>query len=55
MVRVASLCSQLLHYTPRTEFAALIKEHGTEVRTKKLSCWTQFMAMLFCHLAGPTP
>lgn len=51
MVGVASLFSQLLHHFPRTEFAALVKQHGAEVRTKGFPCWTQFVAMLFCHLA----
>ena len=51
MIRVASLFSQLLHHFPRTEFAALVKEHGAERRAKGFSCWTQFVAMLFCHLA----
>ncbi|CAO0821155.1 hypothetical protein DFAR_2180004 [Desulfarculales bacterium] len=51
MVRAASLFSQLLHHFPRTEFSALIKEHGAEVRTKGLPYWAQFVAMLFCHLA----
>ncbi|CAO0822207.1 hypothetical protein DFAR_2870044 [Desulfarculales bacterium] len=39
-----------MHYFPRTEFSALVKEHGAEVRTKRFSCWAQFVAMLFCHL-----
>ncbi|MFH1060661.1 MAG: DUF4372 domain-containing protein [Pseudomonadota bacterium] len=41
----------MLHHFPRTEFAALVKLHGAEVRTKGFPCWTQFVAMLFCHLA----
>ncbi|CAO0822689.1 hypothetical protein DFAR_3240002 [Desulfarculales bacterium] len=51
MVLVASLFSQLLHHFSRTEFAALDKEHGAAGRTKGFPCWTQFVAMLFCHLA----
>ena len=51
MVRVACLFSQLLHHFPRTEFAALVKEHGAKVMTKRFLCWTQFVTMLFCHLA----
>ncbi|CAO0823360.1 hypothetical protein DFAR_3680005 [Desulfarculales bacterium] len=52
MVRVASLFSQLLHHFPLTEFAALIKEHhSSEIRIKGFPCWTQFVAILFCHLA----
>ncbi|CAO0819656.1 hypothetical protein DFAR_620013 [Desulfarculales bacterium] len=53
MVRVASLFSQLLHHFPRTEFSALVKKHGTAVRTKGFSCWTQFVALLFYHPPGP--
>ncbi|CAO0820282.1 hypothetical protein DFAR_1470027 [Desulfarculales bacterium] len=29
----------------------MVKEHGAAVRTKGFSCWIQFVAMLFCHLA----
>ncbi|CAO0821947.1 hypothetical protein DFAR_2740012 [Desulfarculales bacterium] len=50
MVRIASLFSQLLHHVPRTEFAALVKEHGVVARTKGLPCRTQFVAMVFCRL-----
>ncbi|CAO0824739.1 hypothetical protein DFAR_860002 [Desulfarculales bacterium] len=50
MVRVASLLSQLLHHSPRIELAALVKEHGTTVRTKGFPCWAQFGAMVFCYL-----
>ncbi|CAO0822520.1 hypothetical protein DFAR_3140003 [Desulfarculales bacterium] len=38
MVRGASLFSQLLHYFPRTEFSALVEEHGAEARTKGFPC-----------------
>ena len=51
MVVVASLFNQLLQHFPRTEFATLVKKHGAERRTKGFSCWTQFVAMLFCQLA----
>ncbi|CAO0823795.1 hypothetical protein DFAR_3920003 [Desulfarculales bacterium] len=51
MVRVARLLSQLLHQFPRTEFVALVKEHSAAVRTKGFLCWTQCVAMPFCHLA----
>ncbi|CAO0824018.1 hypothetical protein DFAR_4030002 [Desulfarculales bacterium] len=40
----------MLHHFPRTEFVALVKEHGAEVRTNGFPCWTQFVAMGFCHL-----
>ncbi|CAO0821340.1 hypothetical protein DFAR_2280014 [Desulfarculales bacterium] len=51
MVRVASLFNQLLYHVPPTEFSALVKEHGAEVKTKVLPCWTQLVATLFCRLA----
>jgi hypothetical protein len=51
MVRSASLFSQLLQHLPRLEFAALVKEHGAERGAKGFTCWTQCVAMLFCHLA----
>lgn len=51
MIKVASLFSQLLHHFPRTEFAHLVTKHGAEHRAKGFTCWTQLVAMLFCHLA----
>jgi hypothetical protein len=51
MVQVASLFNQLLKHFPRTEFAALVRKHGAERRAKGFTCWTQFVAMLFCQLS----
>jgi hypothetical protein len=51
MVRNASLFSQLLQHVSRTEFAALVKKHRAERGAKGFTCWTQCVAMLFCHLA----
>ena len=51
MVSTASLFNQLLKHFPRTQFAALVNKHGAERRAKGFSCWTQFVAMLFCQLA----
>lgn len=51
MVNVTSLFSQLLHHFPRTEFAALVKKHHAERYSKGFTCWTQFVAMLFCQVA----
>lgn len=51
MVRTASLFSQLLHQFPRDEFARLVRKHRAEYAAKGFDCWTQFVAMLFCHLA----
>ena len=50
IVLAASLFNQLLQHFPRTEFAALVKKHGAERAAKGFTCWTQFVAMLFCQL-----
>ena len=50
MVRQASLFSQLLRQVPRDEFDRLVCEHRAEKGAKGFTCWTQFVAMLFCHL-----
>lgn len=52
MVRGSSLFSQLLAEFPRTEFARLVRKHGAERGAKGFTCWGQFVAMLFCHVAG---
>jgi hypothetical protein len=45
-----SMFSQLLQLFPRTEFASLVKKHKAERHARGFSCWTQFVAMLFCQL-----
>lgn len=52
MVRTASCFAQALSLIDRYEFARLVKEHGTDRRTKGFSCWDQFVAMLFCQMAA---
>jgi hypothetical protein len=51
MLQAASLFNQLLQHFPRTEFAALAKQHSAERAAKGFTCWTQFVAMMFCQLA----
>jgi len=51
MVQVASLFNQLLKHFPRTEFAKLVAKHKAERDAKGFTCWTQFVAMLFCQLS----
>jgi hypothetical protein len=51
MIKTASLFSQLLQHFPRDHFAAMVKETGASKHAKGFSCWTQFVAMLFCQLA----
>jgi hypothetical protein len=50
MNRVCSIFAQLLQFIPRLEFAAAVQEHQAERHARGFSCWTQLVAMLFCHL-----
>ena len=51
MVKVTSLFSQLLSHFPRADFYRLVATHQAERNAKGFTCWTQFVAMLFCQLA----
>ena len=51
MVRTSSLFSQLLQIFPRTKFSQMVSKHDAEKHAKGFTCRTQFVAMLFCHLA----
>ena len=45
-----SMFSQILKLIPRADFARLVKETKAEHRSKGVSSWSQFVAMLFCQL-----
>ena len=45
-----SMFSQILKLIPRTDFQGLVQQTGAEARSKGLSSWSQFVAMLFCQL-----
>lgn len=45
-----SMFSQILKLIPRIEFERIVRETGAEYRSKGLSSWSQFVAMLFCQL-----
>ena len=42
--------SQILKLISRTDFERFVKETEAEHRSKGLSSWSQFVAMLFCQL-----
>lgn len=44
-----SMFSQVLKLVPRIEFQQIVRQTGAEYRTKGLSSWSQFVAMLFCQ------
>ena len=47
-----SMFSQALKLIPRIEFERIVKETGSEYRSKGLSSWTQFVGMMFCQFGG---
>ena len=52
MERVSSIFRQILKFFPRTVFDAAVSKHEAEKHAKGMTCWCQFIALLFCHLAG---
>lgn len=51
MNKFNSLFGQILQLFPRTQFEIFVKETGSAKAAKGFSCWTQFVAMLFCQLS----
>jgi diacylglycerol kinase len=52
MDRVCSIFSQILRFIPRSVFESAVREHQTEKHAKGMTSWSQFIALLFCHLGG---
>ena len=50
MNKFSSIFEQILQIFSEEEFYKAVKETGTEERTKGFSCWSQFVAMLFCQI-----
>ena len=50
MTASCSMFSQILKLIPRTDFQRMVQQTGAEDRSKGLSSWSQFVAMLFCQL-----
>ena len=50
MKQFSSIFSQLLSIFPRGDFQRAVKKHKAERGCKGLTCWTQFIGMLFCQL-----
>lgn len=52
MVKVGSLFTQVLSLISRKQFDLAVRQHGAERGAKGFSCWSQFVAMMFCQMAG---
>jgi Transposase DDE domain/Domain of unknown function (DUF4372) len=48
--RVCSIFSQLLQLFPRIEFQKAVQKHKAERHARGFTCWSQFVAMMFCQL-----
>jgi hypothetical protein len=52
MERVSSIFGQILKFFPRTIFEAAVQKHQSDKHAKGVTCWSQFIALMFCHLGG---
>lgn len=52
MERVSSIFGQILKFFPRTVFDAAVRQHQGDKHAKGMTCWAQFIALMFCHLGG---
>jgi Transposase DDE domain/Domain of unknown function (DUF4372) len=52
MERVSSIFGQILRFFPRTVFDAAVRQHQGDKHAKGMTCWGQFIALMFCHLGG---
>lgn len=52
MNRVCSIFAQLLQLFPRTKFQAAVQQHKAERHARGFTCWGQFVARMFCQMAG---
>ncbi len=52
MDKVCSIFGQILKFFPRAVFEAAVKQHQADKHAKGMTSWTQFMALMFCHLGA---
>jgi hypothetical protein len=52
MERVSSIFHQILKFFPRTVFDTAVQKHEGDKHAKGMTCWSQFIALMFCHLGG---
>lgn len=52
MANSHTVLSQLLQWIPRHEFQAGVDHYAGDKKTRKLSCWSQFVGLLFGQLTG---
>ncbi len=50
MKTFCSLFSQILKFIPRSDFEGEVRKRNAERHARGVSCWQQFVSMLFCQL-----
>lgn len=50
MATFCSLFSQILKFIPRNDFEGEVRKRNAERHARGVSCWQQFVSMLFCQL-----
>lgn len=48
----STIFRQMLQISSRLEFQRIVKQHGGDHRVRRLSCWGQFVHLLFAQLGG---
>jgi Transposase DDE domain/Domain of unknown function (DUF4372) len=51
MEQVSSIFGQILRFFPRAIFNAAVDEHQGDKHAKGMTCWGQFISLMFCHFA----
>lgn len=52
MIRVSSIFGQMLKFFPRAVFEGSVRQHQSDKHSKGMTSWSQFIALMFCHLGG---
>ena len=52
MATTASCFAQVLSLVDRNDFVRAVRRHDAERGSKGLSCWDQFVSMLFCQVGS---
>jgi hypothetical protein len=52
MANSRNVLSQLLQWIPRSDFQKIVDDHQGDKKVRRLSCWTQFVGLLFGQLTG---
>jgi len=52
MAHTRNVLSQLLQWIPRSDFQKIVNEYQGDKKVRRLTCWAQFVGLLFGQLSG---